>query len=152
MGDFFWSQFLTIYYGNLPEEAPWVLLRTMDPGRPYHLLAWTVLAGFFAIPFVTLLFRAVKWVPKRLALVAAIIVLAMILERFLCVAPPLLALPAGSGIEALLLPLLLAIGACAGILCLGGFFLLCLAQRLGAIAWSDPLLVDSLKDDEERPR
>ena len=151
MGDFFWSQFLTIYYGDLPEETPYLVMRTMDEAYPYHHLAWAVLIGFFAIPFIALIFRAIKWVPSRLAVIAGVVLLAMIAERFLTAAPPLLQLEEGSGLADLLPPLLLTFLASFGLLALGGLLAGKLAESVPLLPIGDPLLVDSLKDDEERP-
>ena len=57
-GDFFYSQFLVIWYGNLPEETRYVLLRVRH--SPWEPLAWTVLVACFALPFVVLLSRKIK--------------------------------------------------------------------------------------------
>lgn len=152
MGDFFWSQFLTIYYADLSEETGYLLLRTMDTDLPYHFLAWAVLAGFFGIPFLSLIFRAVKWVPGRLAVVAGIVVLAMIAERFLCAAPPLLGLEPGAGLDELLAPLSMAVLGSVGLLALGCLAAGRLMRSVPLLPISDPLLVDSFQDTAERPR
>jgi len=57
-GDFFYSQFLVIWYGNLPVETRFVLLRVRE--SPWDLLAWAVLLICFVIPFVLLLSRRIK--------------------------------------------------------------------------------------------
>ncbi len=149
-GDFFWSQFLTIWYGNLPEETSWVILRTMDPDFPWRHLAWAVLAGFFFIPFGALLFRAVKWSPPRVSLVAAVVLLSIVGERFLTTAPPLLRVGAGSGFGAILPPLLLAYLVTLGFLGAGGWIYGRLMAQVPLLPLSDPLLTESLKDSEER--
>lgn len=151
MGDFFWSQFLTIHYADLPEEAGWVIQRTMDPELPYAPLAWAVLAGFFGIPFLALLFRAVKWVPRRLAAVALVVVLAMIAERFLTAAPPLLALEPGAAAWRMWLPLGLSLIAALGALGAGALLLDRLMRQVPLLPITDPLLLASLEDEEERP-
>ena len=51
-GDFFFSQFLVIWYGNLPEETRFVITRVNC--SPWNYLAWTVLVSCFAFPFVAL--------------------------------------------------------------------------------------------------
>jgi hypothetical protein len=149
-GDFFWSQFLTIYYGHLPEETEYLVMRTLDPALPYAPLAWAVLVGFFGIPFVTLLFRAVKWVPARLASVAGVVLVSLIGERFLTAAPPLLGLEAGAAAAEMWIPLGLAVLASLGFLGLAGLGVGFLLGRLPAMALSDPLLLESLKDTEDR--
>ena len=45
----FWSHYLPIWYGNLPEETAWVILRLRE--EPWRNLAWTVLGMNFIIPF-----------------------------------------------------------------------------------------------------
>ena len=81
-----WSQYLVIWYGDLPEETEFVYHRMHGAWAP---VAWTVLAMTFAGPFVVLLSRAVKtWVPG-LTTVAAVVFTGMWLERFLLVAPSL---------------------------------------------------------------
>jgi hypothetical protein len=86
-GDFFYSQFLVIWYGNLPEETRYVLLRIRQ--SPWELLAWTVLLVCFVIPFVLLLNRRIKMKPVPMMALSSVILLGMWLERFLLVAPSL---------------------------------------------------------------
>ncbi len=150
MGDFFWSQFLTIHYGNLSEETPYLVLRTVDTDFPYHVLGWAVLIGFFGIPFVTLIFRAVKWVAGRLAVIAGVVVLAMIAEHFLTVAPPLLKLEPGAPAGAMWGPLALTVVGSIGLLALGGLLYARWLPQVPPLPIGDGLLVDSLKDEEER--
>ena len=84
-GDFFYSQFLVIWYGNLPNETRYVLLRVRE--SPWDLLAWTVLFVCFAIPFVVLLSRKVKRKPASMMTLGIIILIGMWLERFLLLSP-----------------------------------------------------------------
>ena len=82
----FWSQYLVIWYGDLPEETEFVHHRMHGAWEP---VAWAVLAMTFAGPFVVLLSRAVKtWAPG-LTTVAAVVFTGMWLERFILVAPSL---------------------------------------------------------------
>ena len=82
----FWSQYLVIWYGDLPEETEFLHHRMHGAWEP---VAWTVFAMAFAVPFVVLLSRAVKtWAPG-LAAVAAIAFAGMWLERFILIAPSL---------------------------------------------------------------
>ncbi|MEE2822785.1 MAG: hypothetical protein VYA53_07360 [Acidobacteriota bacterium] len=78
-----WSQFLVIWYGNLPEELSFVLERTDEH---WSSLAWLELSLCFIIPFVFLLTRHMKK-PKLLPFVAIAALLGMSLERFLLVMP-----------------------------------------------------------------
>ena len=54
-GDFFYTQFFVIWYGNLPEETRYLLLRLQK--SPWDHIAWTVLIVTFAVPFAVLLNR-----------------------------------------------------------------------------------------------
>ncbi len=152
LGDFFWSQFLTIYYADLPEETGYLLLRTMDPAYPWRHLAWAILGGFFGLPFITLLFRAVKWVPARLAAVALVVFSAMIAERFLTTAPPLLGLRPGAPAAEMWQPLALTFLVSLAFLAMGGLLYGWLARQVPLMPISDPLFIDSLKDNQERPK
>jgi Ni/Fe-hydrogenase subunit HybB-like protein len=86
-GDFFWSQFLVIWYGNLPEETGFVLARVAR--APWAPLSWAVLLVCFLGAFVVLLSRRIKERPSRLCAVAVAILGGMWLERFLLVVPSL---------------------------------------------------------------
>ena len=87
-GDFLWSQFAVIWYGNIPEETEYVILRTME--MPWAPVAWVVLIGTFVVPFLVLLSRGVKENPRSLLAVASVILIGMWLERYLLVVPSLL--------------------------------------------------------------
>jgi Ni/Fe-hydrogenase subunit HybB-like protein len=86
-GDFFFSQFLVIWYGNLPEETRFLIIRINS--APWKPLAWTVLILCFAFPFAVLLSRKAKMKRAVMLVVSSIILLGMWLERFLLVAPSL---------------------------------------------------------------
>ena len=80
----YWSQFLPIWYGNLSEETPYVVLRLAPPFRTW---AWIIFTLTFAIPFLGLM----NWTTKRrpqLHQIFALIGLAGIwLERNLLIQP-----------------------------------------------------------------
>ncbi len=82
----FWSQYLVIWYGDLPEETEFIYHRMYGQ---WAAVTWTVAATAFVIPFTTLLSRALKMRPKGLATVAGIALVGMWLERFILVAPSL---------------------------------------------------------------
>ncbi len=79
-----WSQFLVIWYGNLPEETGFVFARLWGPWRP---IGTAVFAGLFIIPFAGLLGVAPKKYPVTLGLLALISLDALWLERYLMVMP-----------------------------------------------------------------
>ena len=54
----YWSQFLPIWYGNLSEETPFVVLR-LHP--PFQMWAWIIFLLAFAVPF----FGLMNWTTKR---------------------------------------------------------------------------------------
>ena len=84
-GYLFYTQFLVIWYGNLPEETQYVILRVkLSPWEP---LAWVVLFMIFLIPFVVLLSRRIKMRRVPMILLSVMILTGMWLERFILVAP-----------------------------------------------------------------
>ena len=81
----FFAQLLPIWFGNMPEETWYLILRMyLDPWAP---LAKVVLAMCFLIPFTVLLSRGIKKTPKSLVAVASVIATGVFLERFLLVMP-----------------------------------------------------------------
>jgi hypothetical protein len=82
----FWSQYLPIWYANLPEETWWVFLRFEDPWRR---LAFTVFGLVFLVPFLGLMNLRTKQSPFWLALFAIVSLAGMWLERLLLVMPSL---------------------------------------------------------------
>jgi hypothetical protein len=83
-----WSQFLVIWYGNLPEETGFVFARIWGPWRP---IAGLVLCGMFLIPFVGLIGVTPKKWPVTLGIFSGVILVALWLERFLMVMPSITA-------------------------------------------------------------
>ncbi len=79
-----WSQFLVIWYGNLPEETGFVFARLWGEWRPIGTL---VFLGMFVVPFIGLLGVAPKKTPVTLGLFTTISLLALWLERYLMVMP-----------------------------------------------------------------
>ena len=82
----FWSQYLPIWYANMPEETWWVFLRFEDPWRP---LAFTVFSFVFLLPFLGLMNIYTKKNPFWLALFSLIILSGMWMERHILVMPSL---------------------------------------------------------------
>lgn len=79
-----WSQFLVIWYGNLPEETGFVFARLWGPWRP---IGSAVFLGMFVIPFIGLLGVAPKKNPFTLGLFSLISLCSLWLERYLMVLP-----------------------------------------------------------------
>ena len=82
----FWSQYLVIWYGNLPEETEFLFHRMHGI---WEFLAWAVFVMVFVIPFVALLSRAIKMNAKGLMTVSVVALIGMWLERFILVVPSL---------------------------------------------------------------
>jgi hypothetical protein len=134
-GDFFYTQFLVIWYGNLPEETGFIIERIrFAPWRP---LVWTVLFVCFIVPFVLLLSSRIKRkLPAMLAL-CAMILAGMWLERFLLVVPSLWAgstLPIG----------ILEVGITAGYFGLMALCILLFLRWFPVLPVADPLFRHSL--------
>ena len=127
------SQFLLIWYGNIPEEAEFYVVRLSGGFRlPFFL----VLAMEWIVPFLVLLPRAAKRSPRVLLGVSALILLGHWLDLYLQVAPPVLAQPRLGASE-----VLLGAGYAA-------LFLLAAGRALGRaplLAPHDPLLEESLR-------
>jgi hypothetical protein len=84
-GYMFWSQFLTQWYGNLPEETQWLILRTRE--FPWKGLAWVAFPMAFIIPFITLLSRDLKKTPLTYAIVCLVLMTGVWLDRYLIIMP-----------------------------------------------------------------
>lgn len=134
-GDFFYSQFLVIWYGNLPEETRYVILRVKQ--APWETLAWCVLIICFGIPFLVLLSRRIKLRPFFLLLTSGVIMIGMWFERFLLIAP---SLSKEGGMNLGLPEVLVSIGFLGAVSLTVLFFL----KRFPLLPVSDPLFRKSL--------
>lgn len=140
-GYLFYAQFLTIWYGNLPVESRYVILRVKL--TPWEPLAWAVLFMIFLGPFFTFLSRRVKVRQFPVILLSIIIMAGMWLERFILVAPSVWkekSIPIG-GVEALVT---------AGFVGLMGLSLTFFFQRVPPLPISDPLFRELVERKEER--
>ena len=81
---FAFSQFLIIWSANLPDETPWYLAR-LSGGWQYLAMLLVVLE--FVLPFTVLLSRDLKRNARRLAVVAAIVLGARLLDLFWLLTP-----------------------------------------------------------------
>ncbi len=79
-----WSQFIVIWYGNLPEETGFLFARLWGPWMP---VARAVFAGIFVLPFFGLLGVAPKKFPPTMMFFASISLIALWLERYLLIMP-----------------------------------------------------------------
>jgi hypothetical protein len=91
---FNFSQYLIIWSGNIPEETRWFLYRTKGG---WGWVAIALVIFHFALPFVLLLSRDLKRNARRLAAVAAVVLLMRLVDLFWLIAPrPLGETPATS--------------------------------------------------------
>ena len=85
---FFWSQYLVIWYGNVPIETRFFVGRFFV--QPWQTLAWVVFALGWLLPFAYLLKRLTGRPPARhtpLVVVAILGLVGIFLERVLVVFP-----------------------------------------------------------------
>ena len=82
----FWSQYLPIWYANMPEETWWVFLRFEEPWRTLSFAAFTLI---FVIPFLGLLNKTSKTNPFLLATFCGIVLTGLWIERHVLVMPSL---------------------------------------------------------------
>src|SRR6185436_4450877 len=85
---FFWSQYLVIWYGNVPVETRFFVRRVFV--QPWQTLAWVILVLGWLIPFAYLLKRLTGRPPQRhtpLVVVAVFGLAAIFLERVFVVFP-----------------------------------------------------------------
>jgi hypothetical protein len=78
------SQYLPIWYGNMPRETFFIEARL---AQPWLTLSLVFFACIFVLPFVLLLSQKVKMAPAYLASVAVLILLGLWLDRFIGVVP-----------------------------------------------------------------
>jgi hypothetical protein len=81
---FSFSQYLIIWSGNLPEEIAWYLHRLQTGWR---FIGLTLIVLHFVAPFCLLLSRRVKREAELIAIVAAGILIARVVDLFWLVAP-----------------------------------------------------------------
>ncbi len=78
------SQFLVIWYGNLPEETYFVFYRLWGPWRPFGIAVFLMV---FLIPFISLLGEKPKKTPGWLLAIALVSLAGVWLERYLEIVP-----------------------------------------------------------------
>jgi hypothetical protein len=130
-GYLFFSQYLPQWYGNMPEESQWMLMRTRGLWMP---LSYATLGMCFVLPFLWLLSEDVKKTPWTLTMVSGVVLLGVWLEKYVIVMPqltpdfiPLFAFP------------FLEIGIFAGFLGMYGLAITGFMKRVPFIPVSHPL-------------
>lgn len=142
-GYLFYTQFLVIWYGNLPEETRYIILRVRF--TPWEPIAWIILATIFVIPFIALLSRKIKMKPVAMMIISGMILGGMWLERFILVAPSIWK---GEGLPLGPMEVLITAGFF-GILALS---LVLFLRRVPLLPISDPLFRKSIEPHEEKEK
>jgi len=127
------SQYMLIWYGNIPEETQWYLKRQIGD---WAWVSLALLVGHFVIPFLVLISRAVKRRPRLLAATGIYMVVMTWLDLYWLVVPEFSPGVARFG----LIDVLCFLG-------VAGLYTLALALRLkrhSLIAEGDPRLQESL--------
>lgn len=81
----FFGQFLVQWYGNLPEETQWLILRTRE--FPWKDIGWLVFTMCFVFPFITLAGEDLKKNPATLSTVCLVIFIGIWLEKYIVIMP-----------------------------------------------------------------
>lgn len=81
---FAFSQYLIIWSGNLPEETTWYVVRKHDG---WGVIALAIAILQFAFPFLSLLSRAAKESGRKLAMLAALILIMRVLDVIWLIEP-----------------------------------------------------------------
>ncbi|MCL4499133.1 MAG: polysulfide reductase NrfD [Chloroflexi bacterium] len=82
---FWWSQFITIWYANVPEETESLYLRIFSPG--YSKIYFATMALIWVIPFSLLIFRRVRQSVGALSGISVSVLCGLWLDRYLMVMP-----------------------------------------------------------------
>ncbi|HQV34606.1 MAG TPA: hypothetical protein PKV71_22130, partial [Calditrichia bacterium] len=78
----FFSQFLVIWYGNIPEEVAYITKRQEVFGNP---MLFSVIIILFLIPFWVLMSRKFKANPQVIRAIGLLVCLGIFLERFIMI-------------------------------------------------------------------
>jgi hypothetical protein len=80
------SQYMLIWYSNIPEETEYFILRNIESWNWMNLV---LVIGRFFVPFLLLLPRATKKQPRRLCMLAGWIIFMQLLDMYIVVLPEL---------------------------------------------------------------
>jgi hypothetical protein len=80
------SQYLVIWYSNLPEEAPFLVIRSIER-TPWFPLFWALVVVLFVFPFLGLMARTVCRIPAYTAVVGVILFIGQWWAHYLLVVP-----------------------------------------------------------------
>jgi Ni/Fe-hydrogenase subunit HybB-like protein len=85
--DFFYVQLVVIWYGNIPEETVYVISRVGL--APWRTVAWSVFGASFVIPFLVLINRKIKTMPRLMLPLCGLVLVGLWFEHLLLVGPAL---------------------------------------------------------------
>jgi len=128
------SQYMLIWYANIPEETEWFLRRNVES---WNVLNTFLVIGRFFIPFFYLLFQYTKRTPKFLAAISLWVLGMHVLDTYVTIMPFL----HQKGFELSILDLL-------ALLSIGPLLAFIFLRRLGSVSLfpaRDPRLLESLK-------
>ena len=128
------SQYMLIWYANIPEETEYFILRNTES---WNLLSLLLVIGRFFVPFALLLLRYTKTHVNYLCMVAGWIICMQILDMYVIVMPELHR--AGVHLSLLDIVPLLAIGASLA------FVYLRILGKTSMFPVRDPRLIESLR-------
>lgn len=80
------TQYLVIWYSNLPEEAPFLVTRAVAD-TPWRPLFWVLFAVLFVFPFLSLMPRTICRTPKIVAGIAAVLLLGQWWAHYILIVP-----------------------------------------------------------------
>ncbi len=86
-GYVWYSQYLLVWYTDMPEETPWFAARLRGD---WGLLTKVSLAAGCALPFAALLMRSVRRSRSALVRIACVVLAARVIDVFVAIGPPLL--------------------------------------------------------------
>lgn len=82
----FWAQYMVQWYGKMPHEQIFLVIRL---GKPYRPLTQFVLFALFIVPFFSLLGVKAKKTPGIAGFMTAVVLMGLWIERFILVYPTL---------------------------------------------------------------
>lgn len=128
------SQYMLIWYGNIPEETEWFVRRNVES---WNTLSTALVVGRFFIPFLYLLFQYTKRNPKFLAAISGWVLIMHLLDTYVTIMPFMH--PTGFQPNALDVLCIFAIGCPLAFIFLNSLGKVCLFPA------KDPRLLESLK-------
>ena len=82
-----YSQYIVIWYADLPEETPYLIIRSME--QPWSSIFIILIIAVFAIPFIALLPRTLCRIPNFIRLMGIWVIIGQWFVIFLMVVPSL---------------------------------------------------------------